>query len=163
MPKKLLLIRHAQALESTFGQKDFDRTLTNQGIIDASHLGAFIFKSNLYPDAFYSSMAERAKITANSIADKINFDINKIKWEKNLYETSPRAMLNSVNEFEKLWEIVAILGHNPVITYFAEYLTGELIGSIKPAGLVVIAFDIKTWSEVTGGTGRLESKFQPKQ
>lgn len=163
MTKKLLLIRHAHAAESSTGQKDFDRTLTSKGTINAAQLGFHISKANLRPDAFFSSDAIRAHDTAQTIAGKINFDVNKIKWEHQLYETSTRGIMEIVNEFDELWKTVAIVGHNPVMTYFAEYLSGEMIGNMSPSSLAVLSFDLESWKEVSGKTARLTDFFEPKE
>ena len=162
MTKQLLLIRHAQASESVHGQKDFDRTLTNKGIIDASQLGMHLLKKSLHPDAIFSSSAVRARITATTIAEKINFDVNRIKFEKQLYESSPRTLLELVNSFKDHWKRVFIIGHNPVITYFAEYLTGNLIDSMSPASMAVIMFDLPTWKEASAGLGDIDVYYNPQ-
>ncbi len=162
MTKQLLLIRHAQASESTPGQKDFDRMLTNKGIIDASHLGMYLLKKSLLPDAIFCSAAVRARITATTIAEKINFDVNKIKFEKQLYESSPRSLLELVNGFDDQWERVFIIGHNPVITYFAEYLTGNLVQNMAPGSMAAILFDLPTWKQASGGLGNVDNYYQPQ-
>ena len=162
MTKQLLLIRHAQASESAHGQKDFDRTLTSKGIIDASQLGMHLMKKSLHPDAIFSSSALRARVTATTIAEKINFDVNKIKFDKQLYESSPRSLLNLVNGFKDHWKRVFIVGHNPVITYFAEYLTGNLIDNMSPASMAVIMFDLPSWKEASAGLGDIDVYYNPQ-
>lgn len=161
MSKKLILIRHAHSPEASAGEKDFDRNLSSQGIINSAQLGALMMKHNYRPDAIFSSDAVRAHATTQTFAGKINFDVNKVKWENQLYESSPRVMLQLANEFDEIWETVAIVGHNPVITYFAEYITGDMIGNMTPASMVVIELTVEEWSMLSGNTGKILTFLQP--
>ena len=56
MIKKLFIVRHAQAKEATYGQKDFDRELTPDGLRDALHLGAFFKNELIIPDTILWSI-----------------------------------------------------------------------------------------------------------
>ncbi len=161
MAKQLLLIRHAQAAESNFGEKDFDRTLTSKGSIDAANLGMYMLKNSLVPDAIFSSAAHRAKSTAITVAEKLNFQLETIKFDDQLYEASPRILLQLINSFDDHWTTVYLIGHNPTISYFAEYLTNDYHANMSPASVIGIRFDIDSWQEVMGENGELSIEYQP--
>lgn len=161
MTKQLLLIRHAEASESSYGQKDFERTLTSKGIIDAANLGMYMLKKSLIPDAIFSSAATRAKSTAITVAEKLNYQIDTIKFNKQLYEASTRTLLELITQLDDHWSMVYLIGHNPTISYFAEYLTKDFHASMRPAGMLGIKITVDSWKEVSGGIGELQINFQP--
>ncbi len=161
MHKQLLLIRHAQAADSNFGEKDFERTLTSQGSIDAANLGMYMLKNSLVPDAIFSSSAKRAKNTAITVAEKLNFQLDTIKFEDQLYEASPRILLQLINSFDDHWSLVYLVGHNPTISYFAEYLTNDHHAGMSPASVIGVNFSVETWQHVSGGTGIKSLDYHP--
>ncbi|HHP7242954.1 MAG TPA: histidine phosphatase family protein [Cyclobacteriaceae bacterium] len=157
----LYLIRHAEA--ETASGKDFNRYLTTNGQRDAMKLGKFLHKESIFCDYFLSSTARRAQSTAEFIAEGIKFPKTKIVYEENLYHASVRILLNRVNQLDSKHNVVFILGHNPFISYFGEYLTGENVGVLPPGGLLKVGFHEIAWSEVSQNSGTYLSLIQPYQ
>jgi len=46
-----------------------------------------------------------------------------------------------------------LVGHNPDISYFAEFLTHQAVASMDKGEVIAIQFDNLTWAEVSGRTG----------
>jgi phosphohistidine phosphatase len=149
--KKLLLVRHAEAREAKSGEKDIDRLLTSKGMQDASRLGVYIYKRKIDLSAIVSSPSERTMETARLIATQNKFPDHQITEEEDLYEASVRILLQMVNNFRDEWDNVIVIGHNPVIMYFTEYISQEDVGEFEPCGMAEMHFAINSWKEVSQG------------
>lgn len=155
MSKTLFLVRHAEAESSGAGQKDHDRVLTNTGFADALRMGKKLFDKGIKLDKIISSSATRAAVTAELLSEQLKFPVSEIEFDKEIFEASVRSLLNYVNQASSDYNSLMIVGHNPVISYFAEYITGEQIGSIPTTGVAQIVFEIGKWDEVSSGNGKL--------
>ncbi|MGL1885940.1 MAG: histidine phosphatase family protein [Reichenbachiella sp.] len=148
MTKTLLLIRHAEADSTNFDIKDIERPLTSDGEIMASKVGRYLKKADLEPDAIMASTALRTRQTAGFFVEQLSFDANKIELNENLYEASTRILLGVINNIDPDLDNVVIVAHNPGISYLAEYMTGEIIGNVSPAGIIQLKFD-GDWAEIS--------------
>lgn len=156
-------MRHAKSDWSVSGEKDFDRTLNNRGLSDAPRMGRRLFEMGVKPDLIISSPAIRAKMTAESVAEQLNYDIDNIVYESEIYESSVRTLLRVINNLDDQYNCIIIFGHNPTHTYLAEYLTKEAIGNIPTAGAVKIDFDLDSWKLVSEATGKMKWFEYPKK
>ena len=162
MNRELFLIRHAEAEISEYNQKDKERYLTPQGSQDAMRLGKVIRTIDITPDYILSSSAMRTRQTSGYICEQIGIDSNTIHFSDDLYESSMRIMLNSINELDDTYATVFVVAHNPAISYIAEYLTGEIIGNIAPGGMVHLNLSNLSWSTLAQDKARLVKYFDPK-
>ncbi|MEO1054211.1 MAG: histidine phosphatase family protein [Bacteroidota bacterium] len=153
MSKHLYLLRHAQTKEKQTGQSDFDRELTSIGLQNANRMGINFSNKNIQPDIIISSQAKRAKTTSKIIAEQIRYNPDKIHFNEEIYNASIRTLLQVVNQMKDEWNSVILVGHNPAITYLAEYLTNEEIGDMSTCGFVVIEFPFDEWQLVSEGNG----------
>jgi len=160
MIRTLYLLRHAEAFDSTSGQKDFDRELSEVGRSNAIHMGSFLFVNYKNPDQIISSPAQRAVDTAHIIAEQLHFDTEKIRVKEELFEASVRILLQTVNEIDEYLGSVMLVGHNPSISYLGEYLSREDIDPLAPCGVVQIQFDLK-WNEISERTGDFKNYHYP--
>ena len=154
MVKNLFLVRHAEAIKSGPGEKDFDRELTANGVHEASKIGRKLFEKGIKIDMLVSSNAIRSASTAQLIAEQIKFNTSQILFEKDVYEASVRSLLNLINETEDRIQQLMIVGHNPVMSYLTEYLTGGQIDGFPAGGVAAIELS-GSWKEVTGSGGRM--------
>lgn len=155
MAKLLYLTRHAEAVDKSSHQTDKDRELTPVGVQQSFQIGAYLSRENFIPDIIFSSDAERARLTASLAAETMKFDTAKIIFEEELYNASVRTFFGFLNNLDDAYQSVMCIGHNPVITYLAEYLTKAEIGDISPAGMVIAKFEVASWSELSQGNGEL--------
>jgi len=156
MGKTLYIIRHAIAKSADPGEKDIDRELASEGLQESSRLGAYIYKKNTDISAIICSSAKRAVQTAEQIADQINFDISKIRVEEELYEASVRIIGNIVNALSNEWKEVIIVGHNPVLSYYIEYLTGHHFEGMEAGSLVKISSSEDSWELLSNDNASFE-------
>lgn len=156
----LYLLRHAQSAERQSSQQDVERDLSTAGMKEAASIGHFLKKNNYHLDLIVSSAAKRAESTSIIIHGILNLS-NEIKINEELYQASVRNLLEITNTFDEEFKNILLVGHNPYLSYFAEYLTKSEIGSMEPAGLVSIRFEISRWSEVSEGIGSMENYIHP--
>lgn len=161
MPKTLYLLRHAQSVERQAGQPDLDRELTPVGTKETFQIGAFLHREKIQPDVIYCSSAERARMTAQLISDTIKLDVEKIIPDEELSQASVRTFLEFVTQLDNAYDSVMCVGHNPAISYLAEYLTDAETGMLPTAGLVAIRLDVGSWQNVEKGCGEVTFTITP--
>ncbi len=161
MGKTLFIIRHARSRQAEAGQKDLDRILASEGLQQATRLGAYIYNKYTEISGILCSNAKRAIQTAEQIADQINYDIEMIVSDEDLYEASVRIIINKVCEFNNDWNEVIIVGHNPVVSYFVEHITGHYFDGMAEGGMVKISFDVDEWTEVSTANASFEYYVSP--
>jgi phosphohistidine phosphatase len=162
MLRYLYLLRHAESKEKQIGQDDIDRKLTPRGMREALLMGTYLYKEKAKIDLIISSPAERAKATAGLVVDGMKWDHKTISYSDELYEASSRTFFNFLFTLDDAHKHIMCIGHNPVVSYVAEYLTKEEIGDMAPGSLATIKFAIPTWKEVGEGKGELENYIYPE-
>jgi len=163
MNKKLLLVRHATAEDQTMMIRDFQRELIGKGKTDALAMGKWLAGQAVVPEMLVTSSAPRAYQTAVIMADQLMFDTHEIVQKETLYDGGPRAYLSTINAISEKISTVLLFGHNPDITYFAEYLSGADIGSMSKCGIVVLEFDDLLWAEISSKSAKFVSYTSPRQ
>ena len=161
MKKELLLIRHSDTNEAYRGQTDADRALTESGQVRAMQLANYLKSRNLPADALISSIATRGRQTAELLGEKNLKPQQEIIFSDDIYESSVRIMLSLVNNLEENLQRVYIVGHNPILTYFAEYITGTIIEELEPCGVLWLSSNQERWSEISAGTMTLDEYMAP--
>jgi phosphohistidine phosphatase len=162
MPITLFIVRHARAEDRATFMADHDRELTPEGIIAAARVGRYLHKKNICPDVIISSTAPRARDTANVVAEQVGFDPAQIQLEASLYDGGPKAYLSAINTLPVSVQSAMIVGHNPDVSYFGEFLTHQSIGSMSKGAVVAVTFGNLGWAEVSGRTGSLLFQIAPK-
>lgn len=163
MKKRLILVRHATAEDQTMMIRDFQRELVGKGKADALVMGKWLANNDVVADIIVTSSAPRAAQTAVILADQIAFDSQSIIQKQLLYDGGPRAYLSVINDIADTTRTVVLVGHNPDITYFAEYLSGADIGSMSKCGIVILEADGMGWSEISSKTLKFISYTTARQ
>jgi phosphohistidine phosphatase len=161
MPRYLYLLRHAESTEKQLSQQEKDRELTPRGMREALRIGTYLFKESTSFDIVFCSIAERAKATAELIADAMKFDNKIIAEQDALYDASTRTLFEFITQLNDQHHKVLCIGHNPSISYLAESFTKAEIGDMPPGGLAIIKFNIHSWKEVSQGIGELQNYVFP--
>jgi phosphohistidine phosphatase len=155
MAKQLLLVRHGKSDKDIPHVKDFDRPLNHRGNKNAHTMAEKLLEKGWTAPLLVSSPANRALSTAVHFAKVFNIPEEAIKTDLSIYEANTMALLKVVNGFPNQSEVIALFGHNPGITDFANYLTDADIYNIPTSGIVVINFDVSDWAEVSYHTGTM--------
>jgi phosphohistidine phosphatase len=162
MAKHLFLYRHGEAAQSHSKEGDRERELTSKGISHSNQIGSYLLANHFDVKTIFSSTALRAHQTAAITAEAMKIDTSEIILDEELYTATTRMFFEFITRVDSVHTSVMCVGHNPSITYLAEYLTKESIGDMVPAGVVIIKFDIYSWSEVSQGNGQLVKYLTPE-
>ncbi len=163
MKRTLYIVRHAKAEDRAAFMSDHDRNLLPEGIMASARMGRYLHEKGIQAGVLISSTAPRASNTAKVIAEQLAVDPQTIVLDEKLYEGGPKAYLAAVNSLPTEVESVMIFGHNPDVSYFAEYLTHQDVGSMSKGSVAAITFDNLNWNEVSGRTGFLAFYVSPKE
>ena len=148
-------------MDKAGGQKDIERTLNAIGLQNASRMGMKLKEEAYAFDIILSSPADRALTTATLIAEQVGYDPARIHINEEIYEASVRTLLQTVNNFKNEWSSVLLVGHNPSVSYLAEYISDGEVGSVATCGMVHLTFDTDNWMEVSQGSGKFDSYIYP--
>jgi len=145
--KKLILIRHAQAITQDNNLDDYDRPLDKNGLKEAKELGDILAKKNFKPDLIISSPAKRAIQTAEIISDEIKYE-KSIMPNQYIYEAYVNTLQEIISFLHDDNDTVFLVGHNPGISVLA-YMFCNLKENIPTAATVEINFDCNSWLKVS--------------
>jgi len=162
MPKYVYLLRHAQSAERQGSQPDELRELTTHGSWQAEQIGIFLRNNKKNPDIICSSPAIRAHQTALNVVKQIDYDTGKIELVESIYNLTVDAFFDLIASIDNILSHLMIVGHNPMISYIADFLINGKTGNMSPATLAIIEFDTTTWQEVSQGVGTLVSFVSPE-
>ncbi len=160
MNRTLFLLRHSYA-EKTDDKSDRDRMLTVKGLNAVRAFGRKLQEDEFDPDTIVCSPAVRTRETAVNLIEELGISEQLISFDEKIYGASVRELLGVVNEIGPSVKTVLLIGHNPAITFFAEYLTGAGIENIRPCGLVTIRFKKTGWTRISQSTGIFVSYYHP--
>lgn len=161
MSRILYLLRHSYADPPGDGS-DISRGLTMEGLTSVRALGRKLSEEDFNPDLIFSSNAVRAEDTAINLAEELGISEQVISFDEKIYEASVRELLEIVNEVDDSTTSALMIGHNPTLSFFGEYLTGNGFSGLEPCGLLTISFE-NDWNEISQGTGTFVSYYHPKQ
>lgn len=162
MAKTLYLMRHASAMESYGTERDKDRELMAGGIREAIIIGKHLNTIEPKPTLFITSDATRAFHTTTLVADCIGYAEENIKVVADLYQGPISSLLKTINSAPESSDCILMVAHNPSISFFAEYITGEAIGGFSPASLVRLDWD-GNWAELSKDTGKFIFRKDPEE
>ena len=124
MAHDLILLRHAKS-DWDSSHDDFDRPLNTRGQHDAPRIGQWLREHGVIPDRVVSSPACRAAQTAQAVCAQLDYPVERIVWDKNLYLASRETLLEVLAKQTKPAHCLLLIGHNPGLEQLLEYLAQE--------------------------------------
>jgi len=161
--KTLTLVRHAKSSWSDPQLSDRQRPLNKRGKRDAPVMGKRILEHGIRPSLIVSSPATRAWTTAKIIAAEISYPIEFLQREDNLYLASLDEILDVVASQDTGFNNLMVVGHNPGMTNFANFLSPALTHNLPTAGVVSVQIDQDDWSLYERPTTELLVHDYPKK
>ena len=143
--KTLTLVRHAKSSWKDRTLRDRDRPLNKRGTRDAPVMGQRIAAAGIRPALIVSSPAERAWTTARVVAGELSYPLEFLQRDENLYLASLDDWLDVVAAQEESFNSIMLVGHNPGLTDFANYLSPGLTHNVPTAGVVSVNIDRDDW------------------
>jgi phosphohistidine phosphatase len=160
--KVLYLMRHAKSSWKDPSLEDFDRPLNKRGRKAGKAMAAHFQRDKIRPALVLCSAARRAQETLGYLRDAIGAD-TPFEIEDGLYHAGREGLLARLRKVKDPVPSVMLVGHNPGMEWLAMDLAGggdkdawnRLRAKYPTAALAVVTFDVKRWSDVKPGSGRL--------
>lgn len=167
--KSLYLLRHAKSSWRDLSLGDHDRPLNKRGKKASGFMGKYIARNLTKPDLILCSTARRTRDTLTLLQEYLSPNI-PVQYDENLYMASPPLLLQALHNLDGGIGTVMMISHNPGLEMLAAGLIGEgepnTVRTLKmkypTAALAVFTADISAWTELQGGTARLDSFIRPK-
>ena len=116
----------------------------------------------LKPDLILTSLALRAQTTADELAKKIDYN-GRIHYMAELYNSRPETVMNVLTLQDDSYTTIFVIGHNPELTEFSNFLIEENFAKLPTLGVLAINLDIESWSDINENCGEIDFFIQPKQ
>lgn len=162
--RTLIVMRHAKTEEQQMDQKDFERNLLERGKKNALAMAGILKEKGFLPEIIITSSANRTLQTAEIVAKELDYDIEKIQSNSDLYLCSSRTLATVVENLNDEIESCCIIAHNPGISEFAFDINRTAInGALPTAGFVVFSFLAKSWEDLFMVKNKVELFEYPKK
>ena len=75
---------------------DFQRPIKKRGFKESARIGRWLGEQNLVPDLIISSPAMRARETAETVAENMDYDSENIFWNDPVYMADVNDLLDTI-------------------------------------------------------------------
>ncbi len=161
--KTLIILRHADAAEKAAGGTDFDRSITEKGLRQASHQGGMLRQAGLAVERVVASSAVRAVATAEAFNEAAATGL-EVEPVQALYNAPGEVLLEYVRGLDDGCATVVMVAHLPGVAQLVSLLVTEHV-DLEPvfpaATLAVVQVDSDSWRDVDYGTGALSLLLPP--
>ena len=161
--KTLTIVRHAKSSWDHPGLTDRKRPLNKRGKRDAPLMGQRVRENGIRPSLILSSPATRAWATAKIIAAAITYPLEFLQREDSLYHASVDDILDVIVAQDPGFNSLMVVGHNPGLTDFVNYLSPGLTGNLPTAGVVSVEIERDDWDLFAQPPTRLLLHDYPKK
>ena len=158
--KVLYLLRHAKSDWGNAALPDAARPLNARGLRAAPLIGEALRERKVLPNAIICSPAERAQQTAALVKAAAGLTA-EVKYDERIYGADVARLLRVVEETDEAVGSLLLVGHNPGITEFCHYLTGET-RRFPTAALACLNLNMAAWREAHESCGNLNWMITPK-
>jgi len=148
MLKRITLLRHAKSSHDDLSLMDRERPLSKRGERDAPLMAQRMLDRGARPSLILTSPAQRARQTARLIARKINYPIEFVQGEEELYLAGPETLLEVVGHQDNNFNDLVVCAHNTGITQLANRLGRASIDNVPTCGMVVLEAEVNSWAEL---------------
>ena len=165
--KTLYLVRHAKSSWADPSLADQDRPLNKRGLRDAPVMAQRFADKKVKVDAIWTSPAQRAVETAHYFARALQVPRKEIELHARLYTSAINDLLLEIRSCPDEVKRLLVVGHNPVITEFANLLIDcgrdTEIELIPTCGIVAIEFSLSSWRQIEEKEGQFLFFDYPKK
>lgn len=161
--KELTLLRHAKSSWDNPGLADHERPLNKRGERDAPVMGGRIREAAIRPSLIVSSPAVRAWTTARIVAREIAYPLEFLQRERDLYHAGLQTLIEVAGRQDAGFNSLMMVGHNPGLTQFANFLVPGLTSNVPTCGVVTVSLDIDDWDVNAASSIKLIAYDYPKK
>ena len=160
--KTIHLIRHAKSSWDSAGLSDVERPLNSRGEKACLTMAPKILEAGCTFDTVHCSIATRAQMTIQGIADAL--PDREISWvtQERLYTFNGQDLLDYCRDLDDALESIVLVGHNPAMTAFTNGMGDQTIDNLPTCGYVQIKLPTHSWSAIAPNTGDTKTILTPK-
>ena len=137
--KMLYLMRHGKSSWEVPGLPDRERPLLPQGIERSEKRARQLKESGVKLDAVWTSDAVRAVQTAEIVRNVFDLATENVFVEPTIYDAEHvNDLRRIVRSIPDAFETVLLVGHNPLLTEFAQLFTRDLLDEMKTSQIIGI-------------------------
>ncbi len=148
MERRLFIIRHGKSSWDHEGLDDIDRPLANRGIRNAEEMAGRLTRLELIPELIFTSPANRAITSARIMAGLWGLEPPALQIRDPLYMPYTSEIDEVVATAPSHIQNLAIFGHNPSFTLYANQFLDESLDNLPTAGVVIITLDSENWKGI---------------
>lgn len=160
--KKLIVVRHAKASLGEPGIRDFQRPLSERGVNDSALMAHHLLDKKIIPECIVSSPALRAYTTAKQFAKTLSVKDSNFNTERDIYEASCDALLDTVWGLDDAYDQIMLVGHNPGLSDLIRCLVTGHGNELSTCEISVIQFACDQWHQVDLHSGSVFFSASPK-
>ncbi|MCF8230014.1 MAG: histidine phosphatase family protein [Bacteroidales bacterium] len=160
--KTLYIVRHAKSSWDYPDLPDHDRPLLEKGKKRTKKIIDFLLENKVRVDYIISSSAERALETAKFLARAMNYPIEDIKVDPQVYHADVAKLEDQFYDLSDQFQSLMIVGHNPTFTNFANEFLENKIDWLPTSGIVCIEFDTNYWEKIFDVKSKTRFIIYPK-
>ena len=142
--KKVILVRHGEALPTDLGSTDYERILSENGKHFVRVQGGKVKEYGWSIDHMITSAAIRTKQTGILLANELGFNKDLIHFEDQIYEAPISRLLDVFEKLDNNKQCLVWVGHNPGISHLHYYLTLDSF-SFSPGNVSLLELEIEDW------------------
>jgi len=154
MLRKLFIIRHGKSSWDHEGLADIDRPLATRGLRNAGEMAERLLAAKQLPQLILSSPASRALNTALIMSKSWGLGPESLQIMDTLYMAYLAEIEQVVAGAPADIRNLAIFGHNPSFTAYANSFLELPLDNLPTAGVVIVTLESENW----GGIGRKHVK-----
>jgi phosphohistidine phosphatase len=162
-------MRHAKSDWNDGSLSDYHRPLAPRGLKDAPRMGEVLSLFDCVPDWILASPAQRARETAELVADACDF-LGEIQCVDDFYGGGSADLIEALQTLPPEVDVALLVGHNPTMEETAAALLAEsrpgLVSRCRlqmpTAALACIDQDATDWRAWEPGDGILRWFLIPK-
>ena len=147
MQRRIFICRHGKSSWESIVD-DIDRPLTERGVNNSYEMAERVALTGEIPEMILSSPANRALHTAIIMAKVWEVQDQNIRISDNLYLPDQDDIISLLFELGDDVKSVAIFGHNPGFTDFANRFLENPLENLPTAGIVIVSLNIDSWSDI---------------
>jgi phosphohistidine phosphatase len=148
MTKILILVRHSKPENRVSSLKDFERSLTSEGISASDKMARFLLESGIIPDLILTSSAKRAIETSRIFSEILKIGEKNIIPIRNLYYSPANTILDQIYGLPDTVNCLMIVAHNPGISELSRRLSAGSSFYMDNTQVSLLEYEIDQWARI---------------
>jgi phosphohistidine phosphatase len=148
MERNLFIFRHGKSSWDIEGLEDIYRPLSERGLKAAETMAHRLLDRGLVPELLFASPATRALNTALIMKHIWQLPPSSLQVHEAIYMASVEEMDRVVGEAPAEVRNLAVFGHNPTFTVYANQFLDTPLDNLPTAGVVVVTLDCDSWQDL---------------